>query len=415
MARLETVRVIFALVAQTCWHVYHFDVRSTFLNGEIQEEIYVAQPEGYAVEGKEYLVYRLRKALYGHKQAPRAWYNKVDKHFREHGYIRSETEHTLYRKVHEGKDYILISLYVDDIVYTSSSQALINEFKAEMMGTFDMSDLGLMSYFLGLEVHQTTEGIFVTQRKYVADLLNQLNMGQCKHVETPMGVNEKFQIEDDAELTDPGIYRSLIGKLLYLTHTRPDICYSVNYLSRFMSKPSSHHLIAVKRVMKYLAGTSKFGMWFSQDAGVNLEGFTDSDWGGSLVDRKSTSGMCFRIGSSVIAWGSKKQDAVALSTTEAEYITATSAACQLVWLRRIMSDFGKEVMNSSVLWCDNQSAIVVAKNPALHGRTKHIDVRFHFIRALVSDGVIVLRYCNTGAQLADIFTKPLPAEKHKAI
>lgn len=329
--------------------------------------------------------------------------------------MRNETEHTLYRKKDEDGNSILISLYVDDMIYTSGSQGLIDQFQAEMKRKFDKADLGLIRYFLGLEIHQSIGGIFISQTRYIEDLLRELNMKQCRYADTPMGINEKFLDEDEAELVDAKMYRSLIGKLLYVVHTRPDICYAVNFLSRFMSRPNVKHLCAAKRVVKYLAGTVKFGLFYPNRCEGCMEGFTDSDWGGSLSDRKSTSGMFFRLGSCAITWGSKKQDVVALSSTEAEYVAATTAACQMVWLRRILGDCGRCFDKALVLWYDNQSTIAVAKNPAFHGRTKHIDVRFHYIRSLIADGLIVLQYCNTGDQLADIFTKPLSVEKHKAM
>lgn len=280
-------------------------MKSAFLNGEISEEVYVVQPEGYVVEGSEHLVYRLKKALYGLKQAPRAWYNKIDGHFRSHGYVRSTTEHTLYRKVIEDGKSILISLYVDDIIYTSNSVTLIEQFKKEMEDAFKMSDLGLMRFFLGLEIHQLSNGIFISQKRYIEDLINKLNMKGCKHVDTPMGVNEKFLNEDTGVLLDPGVYRSLIGKLLYVVHTRPDICYAINFLSRFMSRPNNDHLGAARRIVKYLAGTLLYGLFYPHEVEgkSDLEGYTDSDWGGSLQDRKSTSGLLFKFGSSVVSWG----------------------------------------------------------------------------------------------------------------
>ncbi|XP_039128913.1 uncharacterized mitochondrial protein AtMg00810-like [Dioscorea cayenensis subsp. rotundata] len=286
-------------------------------------------------------------------------------------------------------DVLLISLYVDDIIYTSSSSVLLAQFKIDMMNTFKMTDLGLMSYFLGIEVKQNSEGFFISQQKYIEDLLVHMNMKLCKPVSTPLAVNEKLEEGDSDKFSDPGTYRSLIGKLLYVTHTRPDIVFPVNYLSRFMNQPSKIQFIVAKRVVRYLAGTKTLGLWYSRGDDGELEAFSDSDWGGSKADRKSTSGVFIKLGSCPISWGSRKQDVVPLSTTEVEYIASTGAACQV----------------------DNLSAIAVAKNPADHGRTKHIDVRYHFIRGLVSEGVISLYHCSTEDHIADIFTKPLLTEK----
>ncbi|XP_039135523.1 uncharacterized mitochondrial protein AtMg00810-like [Dioscorea cayenensis subsp. rotundata] len=204
-------------------------------------------------------------------------------------------------------------LYVDGMVYTSDSQALIDQFQGEMKKKFNMADLGLIRYFLGLEIHQSIGGVFLSQTWYIEDLLRELNMKQYRHADTPMGINEKFLDEDEAKFIDAKVYRSLIGKLLYVVHTRPDICYAVNFLSRFMSRPNVKHLCAAKRVVKYLAGTLKLGLFYPNRSEKCLEGFTDSEWGGSLNNRKSTSGMFFRLCSCAITWGSKKQDVVALS------------------------------------------------------------------------------------------------------
>lgn len=239
------------------------------------------------MKGEEHRVYKLRKALYGLKQAPRAWYSKIDHHFRVNGFVRSESEHTLYRKIGMSGEALLI--YVDNIIYTSSPCTMLSEFRKEMMNTFKMTDLGLVSHFLGIEVRQFKSGIFIIQKNYIEGILHQMNMTHCKPTSTPMGVNDKLQ-DDAGELcSDPGNFRSLIGKLIYVTHTRPDICFAVNYLSRFMNQPCKNHFTAAKRVARYLAGTRELGLWYSQEDKGVLEAFSDSDWGGSVSDRKSTS------------------------------------------------------------------------------------------------------------------------------
>lgn len=277
VARLETVRLVLAFAAQHGWEVHQFDVKSAFLNGEIREDVYVSQPEGYVEKGKEHLVCKLSKALYGLKQAPRAWYSKIDQYFREIGLRKSKSEHTLYQRQGEDGETLVVSLYVDDIIYTSSLCTMLKEFKNEMMHKFNMTDLGVMGFFLGIEVKQNSDGIFICQRSYIEDVLSKLNMQQCKPVPTPMAVNEKLEEEGSEEFTDPFLFRSTVGKLLYICHTRPDIVYSVNYLSRFMSRPSKVHFSAVKRVVRYLAGSKNFGLWYSHEGETTLEIFSDSD------------------------------------------------------------------------------------------------------------------------------------------
>ena len=308
-------------------------------------------------------------------------------------------------------DVVLVSLYVDDMIYTGSSMQLIEEFKTSMMSKFEMTDMGKLSYFLGLEVKQSNKGIFVSQQKYAVDLLKQVGMIHCKPDSTPMNVNEKLTAEDGSGLADARRYRSIVGRLIYLTHTRPDLSFAVGLLSRFMHHPTKHHFGAAKRVLRYVAGTKNLGVWYVKNEEFFLTGYTDSDWAGSQDDRKSTSGNCFVLGSGPIAWGSKKQATVALSSTEAEYVAATTAACQAIWLRRLLKDLNQQQVQATRVFCDNVSAVALTKNPVMHGRTKHIEIKHHFIRELVAEGEIKLEVCKSEDQLADILTKALSPTK----
>ncbi|XP_042441173.1 secreted RxLR effector protein 161-like [Zingiber officinale] len=246
---------------------------------------------------------------------------------------------------------------------------MVEDFKLAMMKKFEMSDLGLMRYFLGFQVKQSSGEIFISQEKYVEDLLKKFQMLSCKPVPTPMALNEKLQQEDDNEMADEKLYRSLVGSWIYLTNTRPDIVQPVSVLSRFMSKPSKVHYAAAKRVLRFLQGTMKHGLRYVKESNNDLVGFTDSDWAGSLEDRRSTSAYLFCLGSKVISWSSRKQNTVALSSAEAEYSAATSAACEAIWLRRIMADLQQKHTCSTTVFCDNMSAIAMTKNPVFHARS----------------------------------------------
>lgn len=243
VARFETVRMILALAAQKEWKIFQFDVKSAFLNGDLQEEVYVCQPPGFENTSNPNKVLRLKKALYGLKQAPRAWYSKIDDFFHKQGFERSKHEPTLYVKRQGISDLMIVSLYVDDMIYTGSSLSLISEFKQTMMNKFDMTDLGELNYFLGLEIAQTSAGIFMSLKKYVEDTINKFNMIGCKPVPTPMNIGEKLQLNDGTRSANGSLFRSLIGRLIYLTHSRPDINFAVGVLSRFMHNPSKHHLL----------------------------------------------------------------------------------------------------------------------------------------------------------------------------
>jgi len=238
-------------------------------------------------------------------------------------------------------------------------------------------------------------------------------MLNCNPSPTPMNTNEKLVLDDGTGSVNASYFRSLVGGLNYLSHTRPDIAFSVSLISRFMHSPSKQHLGAAKRILRYVAGTISYGIWYSKVSDFRLIGFTDSDWAGNLENRRSTSGSVFSLGSGAISWSSRKQDTIALSSSEAEYMAATSAGCQAIWLRKLLVDLQQEQIGSTEIWCDNKAAIAMTKNPAFHSRTKHIDIRYHFIRNLVAGGIISLKFCGTNDQVADVLTKSLPRNKHE--
>ncbi len=342
VVRMETIRLVLALAAQFKLTVYQLDVKSAFLNGELEEEVYVEQPQGYVIKGKEDKVYRLRKALYGLKQAPRAWNSKIDSYLLQNGFTKSPNEPSLYIKT-QGSDFLILCLYVDDLIYTGTKPRMIEEFKKSMMSEYEMTDLGAMKYFLGMQVKQSPGKIFLSQEKYAEDMLKKFNMSDCKPMATPMATNEKLSKNEGIEKVDASFYRSLVGSLIYLTNTRPDIVHAVSIISMFMSEPSKAHLAAAKRILRYIKGTKSHGIMYESEIDYKLTGYTDSDWAGSIDDRRSTSGYVFQLGSKSISWSSKKQATVALSSSEAEYISATSSACEAVWLRRILKDLQQEI------------------------------------------------------------------------
>ena len=356
-------------------------------------------------------MYKLNKALYGLKQAPRAWYSEIDAYFTKRGFQRSKSEPTLYIKTQGNTGILIVSLSVDDLVFTGSDEKMVEDFKGDMMMPYAMSDLGLLHYFLGIETCQNEESVFICQKKYAKTLLERFRMSNCKSIAIPLVVNEKLKKEDGSNEVDASLYRSLVGSLLYLTATRPDIMYATSLLSRFMHKPSQTHFGAAKRVLRYIQGTLDFGIMYERNVETKLFGFCDSDWGGCVDDMRSTSGYVFSLGSGVISCASKKQQTVAQSTAEAEYVSESLATSQAIWLRRILEDIGEKQGEATQLFCDNKSAIAMTKNPVYHSRTKHIALKHHFIREAVEDDEIVIKYCNTEDQVADILTKALPKDK----
>ena len=404
VARQEIVRLLLSMAAQNHWSVYHMDVKSAFLNGYLDEEVFVQQPQGFQVQGKEHHVYKLKKALYGLKQAPRAWYTRIDGYFQKFGLMRSKNEPTLYIK-REGNQILLVSLYVDDLIYMGSDPILNNKFKADLMNEFEMKDLGLMRYFLGMEVHQCQEEIFVCQSKYAKDMLSKYGMMNCTGVHNHVAHGELLCKDDGAPKASVIEFRSIVGSLMFLCNTRPDIQFAVSLVSRYMNDPSILHLKAAKRILRYVKGTIGYGLHYSHVDKFELVGFSDSDWGSNLDDRKSTSGQCFSLGSGMITWSSKKQSTVALSSCEAEYIALTVASAQALWLRKLLDEIGEKQHGPTILYCDNQSAIQLAHNPIHHSRPKHFQLKYHFIRDMVEKDQIELHYCNTKINLADIFIK----------
>ena len=269
-----------------------------------------------------------------------------------------------------------------------------------------MSMIGELSFFLGLQIKQLKEGTFVCQSKYVKDILKKFGMEDAKPIKTPMATNGHLDLDEGGNPVDQKLYRSMIGSLLYLTASRPDIMFSVCMCARFQAAPRECHLTAVKRILRYLKYSPNIGLWYPKGAHFDLVGFSDSDYAGCKVDRKSTSGGCQFLGRSLVSWSSKKQNSVALSTAEAEYISAGSCCAQLLWMKQTLLDYGVK-FDEILLLCDNESAVKIASNPVQHSRTKHIDIRHHFLRDHVNKGDIKIDGIGTDDQLADIFTKPL--------
>jgi hypothetical protein len=405
IARYTSIRTIIALVAKMKWKLHQMDVKTTFLNGVIEEEVHIEQPQGFEVEDRKSHVYRLKKALYGLKQAPRAWYGRIDSFLTSLGFTKSKADSNIYFKIMNNEPVILL-LYVDDLFLTGEEK-LIVECKRRLASEFEMKDLGLMHYFLGLEVWQSPERIFLNQGKYTVESLKRFDMLECK----PMKVNLKLLVDTSSDLIDATLYKQIIGLLMYLMNTRPDICFSVNTLSQFLVEPRHVHLVAAKHVMRYLKGTLDCGLSYDRDHNFTLSGYTDSDWAGSVVDRKITSGCCFSFGSTMISWQSRKQSSIALSTAEAEYIAACSASCEAIWLRKLLTSLFDLEMEATTILCDNQSYIKMTENHVFHDRSKHIEIRYHYIRDMVQRGALKLLYVSTDEQVADVLTKPLSRVK----
>jgi hypothetical protein len=281
------------------------DVKSAFLNGELQEEVYVVQPPGFIVEGEEHKVYRLDKALYGLRQAPRAWNIKLDSTLKELGFVQSPLEHGLYARG-DRVARLLVGVYVDDLIIVGGCSKVIGNFKSQMKAKFRMSDLGPLSFYLGIEVRQGEDEITLSQAAYASRIVEKAGLMGCNPCATPMEPRTKLSRESTAPPVDSTEYRSLVGSLRYLVNTRPDLAFSVGYVSRFMEKPTEEHRAALKHIIRYVAGTIHYGCRYVKERNWRLIGYSDSDLAGDVDTRKSTSGLLFFLGKNLVSWQSQK-------------------------------------------------------------------------------------------------------------
>ncbi|GJR64136.1 putative ribonuclease H-like domain-containing protein [Tanacetum coccineum] len=403
VARIEAIRLFLAFASYMGFMVYQMDVKSAFLYGEIEEEVYVTQPKGFEDPHFPKHVYRVVKALYGLHQAPRAWYARLSTFLLKHNYRRGTIDKTLFIKKNS-RDIILVQVYVDDIIFGSTNKAWCDEFEVLMKGEFEMSAMGELTFFLGLQVKQKPDGIFISQDKYVQDMLKKFDMESVRPATTPFEASKPKSKDEPDDAVNVHLYRSMIGSLMYLTASRPDIQFAVSACSRHQVTPLTSNLNAVKKIFKYLKGQPKLGLWYPRDSPFVLEAYSDSDYAGSHGDRKSTTGGCQFLGRRLISWQCKKQTIVATSSTEAEYVAAANCCGQVLWIQNQMLDYGFNFMNTKI-FIDNQSTICIVKNPVFHQRTKHIEIRHHFIRDANEKNLIQVLKIHTDENVADLLTK----------
>uniref|UniRef100_A0A2N9GWD9 Integrase catalytic domain-containing protein n=1 Tax=Fagus sylvatica TaxID=28930 RepID=A0A2N9GWD9_FAGSY len=405
IARLTSVRSLLAIAAVRHWPLFQMDVKNAFLNGDLLEEVYMQPPLGYLDSHNQ--VCRLRRALYGLKQAPRAWFAKFSSVVAQQGFTLSSYDSALFIR-HTSTGITLILLYVDDMIITGDDTAGICDLQKFLSQQFEMKDLGILSYFLGLEVTYSSDGYYLSQAKYASDLFSKAGLTDSKTVFTPLELNVKLNTTDGEPLSDATLYRQLVGSLVYLTVTRPDLAYDVHLVSQFMSAPRSTHYAVVLRILRYIKGTLFYGLHFSAQSSLELRAYADADWAGDPTDRRSTTNCCFLLGSFLISWCSKKQSVVARSSTEAEYRALADATSELLWLRWLLADMGAPQTTSTPIHCDNRSAIHIAHNDIFHERTKHIEIDCHFIRHHLQQSALHLLSVSSEDQLADVFTKSHP-------
>ena len=408
VAKLHTIRIILSIATNLGWGLWQMDVKNAFLQGELEDEVYMHPPPGLESMVKPGNVLRLKKAIYGLKQSPRAWYHKLSTTLNGRGFRKSELDHTLFTLVTQS-GIICLLVYVDDIIITGSDKVGIQETKDYLKSVFEIKDLGEMKYFLGIEICRSKEGLFMSQRKYTLDLLKDAGKLGGQTAKMPMEdgykVPREGELEDSKLFHDPKLYRKLVGKLIYLTITRPDICFAVNQVSQHMQAPKDHHWRMVDRVLSYLNGSPGQGVWMGCNGSTEVVGYCDADWAGDRADRRSTTGYCTFIGGNLVTWKSKKQKVVSCSSAEAEYRAMLKLTNELVWIKGILKHIEIEQAAPMTMHCDNQAAIHIASNSVFHERTKHIEVDCHKVRQMIVLGVILPCYTRSEDQLADVFTK----------
>ena len=411
VAHSSTIRTLLSFANSNDLEIHQLDVKTAFLHGVLDCDLYMEQPEGYVDEEHPNYVCKLNKCLYGLKQSAKCWNELLDKHFIETGYTKADADGCLYIKVDNGS-FVIMGVYVDDFIPVSNDLELLKIEKAALAEKFEVVDNGEIEYFLKMVIKRDrlNRTLTISQPNYIETILTKFGMSECKPVATPMDANAIFnKLSDGDERFDRTTYQQAIGCLTYLaTHTRPDISASVGILSKFMADPGPAHWIGVKRILRYLQGTCSYGLVFVGGEKDSLLGFSDSDWAGDPVTRRSMSGYIFQLGQSTISWCSKRQRTVAKSSTEAEYVALSIATQEVIWLRRLLSDLLVDMNTATKLLEDNKGAIDLSKNPKNHGRTKHIDVSYHFIRERILTKEIEVNYVPSSENLADVMTKPLP-------
>jgi hypothetical protein len=389
--------------------MHQMDVVTAFLNGQLAEEIYMTQPEGFVSPGEENLVCKLNRSLYGLKQSPRCWNQVLDEYLKSLGFFQSSADQCVYVRNTNGVK-TLLAVYVDDIVLLSDNEQSMSEIKTALSSRFQMKDLGQLHFCLGINMVFSDDSIKLSQPHYTQQILDKYNMRNCNSVSTPMATDVKLVKDDGSNAVDKTVYQSIVGSLLYLsTATRPDIAYAVGVLSRFTSAPTQTHLTAAKRVLRYLKGSIDQGLVYTKSDSLPV-GYSDSSWADDET-RHSTSGVVFMHANGPISWQSKRQSVIALSTAEAEYVAAYEATREAAWLRQLFRDISSIDSKPLTLYIDNQSAICIANNTATSKRTKHMDIRYHYIREEIADKHIATIYCPTQDMIADILTKPLSRDR----
>ncbi|KAL2229041.1 UNVERIFIED_CONTAM: Retrovirus-related Pol polyprotein from transposon RE1 [Sesamum indicum] len=404
VAKTVTVRLFLALASAFQWPVHQIDINNAFLHGHLDEEIFMTAPEGYDISPGHACL--LKRSLYGLKQASRQWNVEFTRSLEGLGFRQSGHDHCLFFKPLDA-GFLGLLVYVDDVLIMAPSLASISQVKESLDALFTIKDLGCARYFLGLQIGRSNGGMSLTQSKYILDLVSECGLQDGKSAATPLPPGVKFSSGSEDLFEDPERYRRLVGRLLYLGFTRPDISHGVQQLSQFLQRPCRSHWQAALHLVRYLKGCSEVGLFFPSSNSLQLQAFCDADWGACTDTRRSLTGYAVFLGPALISWKTKKQCTVSRSSAEAEYRSMAATACELQWISYLLRDFGVDVSTPIPFHCDNQAALHIMANPVFHERTKHLDIDCHVVRDLYKSGFLLPVFVRSKEQVADLFTKPL--------
>jgi hypothetical protein len=375
------------------------------LQGKLTEDVYMQQPPGFIHAEFPQHVCKLKKAIYGLRQAPRAWHDSLKTFVLSVGFSTSLSDPSLFIYIKQGVQAFLL-VYVDDLLLTGNDTTFLQHFMTELSTKFSLKQLGFPHYFLGIELIPTKSGLLLSQHGYIRELLDKFNMAGAKSVHTPLCMSTPLKLNDGSAPADSKLFRSIIGALQYITLTRPDLSFAINKLSQFMHQPTQVHFQQLKRVLRYLKLTINHGLKLAKPSHLKLQAFTDADWGGNYDDKTSTSAYIIYFGGNPVSWLSKRQKTVARSSTEVEYRSAANTTAEIMWLLNLLSELGVP-SQVPTLFCDNIGTTYLCSNPVFHSRMKHIALDYHFVRQMVQLGKIRVSHISTKDQPADILTKPL--------
>ena len=408
VARISTIRLLLALAAIHNLVIHQMDVKTAFLNGELNEEIYIKQPEGFVMPGNEHKVCKLVKSLYGLKQAPKQWHQKFDDVVLSNGFVLNQADKCVYSKFDATGKGVIICLYVDDMLIFGTDQDQVDKTKEFLSSKFEMKDMGKADVILGIKITHGEQGISISQSHYIEKVLEKFNFKDCSSVKTPFDPSAKL-VPNKGVVVNQLEYSKAIGSLMYaMISTRPDIAFAVGKLSRYTHNPSLIHWQAMNRVFKYLKGTMDYRLSYSGFPSV-LEGYSDASWITNMEDHSSTSGWVFRLGGGAICWASKKQTCITNSTMESEFVALAAAGKEAEWLRNLIYEiplWPKPISPISIR-CDSAATLAKAYSQVYNGKSRHLGVRHSMIRELIMDGVISVEFVRTHDNLADHLTKGL--------